>query len=232
MISQALSQFADHCTSEALFGLPSWNKYLDYGHNANGQCTLGDGFVATDIWLVAAAILEILIRVAGVVAVFYVIAGGFKFMTSQGSPDQTAQARKTIINAIAGLTIAVVAISAVSYVATTVSDNNLSALCSDTRTERLYPDDPEDTRTVEVCVEGTEIVDTQGDSIGRVLNLVYAIAGATAAIFVVIGGLKYTTASGDPQKINSSKNTIIYAIVGLVVILIASFITSYVLSSL
>jgi hypothetical protein len=215
MISQALSQFADHCKSEALFGLPSWNKYLDYGHDANGQCTLGDGFVAGDIWLVAAAVLEILIRVAGVVAVFYIIAGGFKYITSQGAPDQTAQARKTIISAIAGLAIAIVATSAVSFIAGTLAGGTVPEFC--------------ELNSAGVC-QVTEV--STNETIVNALNVVYAVAGAVAAILVVIGGFKYTTSTGDPQKINSSRNTIIYSLVGLVVVVLAAAITSLVISKL
>ena len=50
------------------------------------------------------------------VSVAYIIVGGFKFMTSAGSADGSVKARKTIINAIIGLVISLVAIGAISFI--------------------------------------------------------------------------------------------------------------------
>jgi hypothetical protein len=71
----------------------------------------------SNIWLIAAAIIEILIRLAALAAVFYVIYGGITYMLSQGEPDKTTKARQTIINALAGLAVAVVAAAAVAFIA-------------------------------------------------------------------------------------------------------------------
>jgi hypothetical protein len=46
---------------------------------------------------------------------------------------------------------------------------------------------------------------------------------------IIIGGLKYITSSGDSNNITSAKNTILYAIIGLVVVALAQFIVKFVL---
>jgi hypothetical protein len=54
--------------------------------------------------------------------------------------------------------------------------------------------------------------------------------GFVAVIMIIIGGLKYVTYSGDSSNINSAKNTILYAVVGLVVVALAQIIVKFVLA--
>lgn len=62
-----------------------------------------------------------------------------------------------------------------------------------------------------------------------VLNLLSAIVGIVAVIMIIIGGFKYITSSGDPSNIQSAKNTIMYAIVGIVIAALAQVIVRFVL---
>ncbi len=66
---------------------------------------------------------------------------------------------------------------------------------------------------------------------GAILGTVYFIAGIVAVIVIIIGGLRYITSNGDASGIQSAKNTILYAVVGLVVIIAAAGITGFVLSN-
>ncbi len=66
-------------------------------------------------------IADDLLRIAGLVAVAYVIVGGVKYITSQGEPDKTKQAKDSIINALIGLAIAIVAAAVVSYIGNKLS---------------------------------------------------------------------------------------------------------------
>ena len=114
---KALIHFAGApCSPNApLLGFPTWYQYLPSVDGSN-PCAPQISKL-TDIWLIAAAIIEILLRVAAIAAVVFVIWGGVTYITSQGEPDKTAQARKTIINALAGLTIAVAAAALVTFIA-------------------------------------------------------------------------------------------------------------------
>ncbi len=60
-----------------------------------------------------------------------------------------------------------------------------------------------------------------------VLQIVFGILAAVAVLFVVIGGLRYTISGGDSQDMARAKNTIIYAIVGLIIALFAEAIVSF-----
>ena len=63
-----------------------------------------------------------------------------------------------------------------------------------------------------------------------ILNVFYFIIGFLAVIMIVYGGIKYTSSAGDPTKTSSAKNTILYAVIGLIVALAAFAITSFVYS--
>jgi hypothetical protein len=54
------------------------------------------------------AVIQILSVVAGIIAVIYVIWGGFRFVKSEGDTGKVAEARQTIIYSLVGLVIAVV----------------------------------------------------------------------------------------------------------------------------
>ncbi len=61
------------------------------------------------------------------------------------------------------------------------------------------------------------------------LNLTYFLAGAIAVIVIIIGGILYAASSGDTGRITKAKNLIVYAVVGLVVVLVAFIITNFVI---
>lgn len=58
------------------------------------------------------------------------------------------------------------------------------------------------------------------------------VAGAAAVIFMVIGGIKYITAAGAPAEVQKAKDTIIYAIIGIIAIVLARQVITFVLSKL
>jgi hypothetical protein len=62
-----------------------------------------------------------------------------------------------------------------------------------------------------------------------VVGILSSIVGAVAVIMLIISGFRYVTSGGDSNKIASAKNTLIYAIVGIVVVALAQFIVQFVL---
>lgn len=77
----------------------------------------------------------------------------------------------------------------------------------------------------------------QGDAKGKVDKAVAVaidtfswIVGVASVIMIIVGGFKYVTSSGDSNSVNSAKNTILYALVGLVVVALAQVIVRFVLN--
>ncbi len=64
------------------------------------------------------------------------------------------------------------------------------------------------------------------------VNLFIMVIGSVAVIMVIVGALRYTLSGGDPQATKAAKDTILYAIVGVVVAVIAYAAVQFVFSSL
>ncbi len=110
------------CTSKTSFiGLPTWYKYLQgdkYTDPVTGLTSCHPKLAGiSDIWKVVAAVIEILLRVATLIAIGFVVYGGVLYTVSQAQPDKTKLALRTIINALIGLAITIVAAAVVSFIA-------------------------------------------------------------------------------------------------------------------
>lgn len=62
-----------------------------------------------------------------------------------------------------------------------------------------------------------------------VINILSLIVGVVAVIMIIISGLKYITSGGDTNNVTSAKNTILYAIIGLIIVALAQVIVRFVL---
>lgn len=71
---------------------------------------------------------------------------------------------------------------------------------------------------------------TVNSTVKLVVSILSFIVGVLAVIMIIIGGLKYVTSSGDANNITSAKNTILYAVIGLVVAVLAQVIVRFVLN--
>lgn len=77
------------------------------------------------------------------------------------------------------------------------------------------------------CAGGTSALQTL---IKTVVNVFSIVVGVIAVIMIVIGGLKYITSNGESSNISGAKTTIVYALVGLVIVALAQFIVHFVLN--
>lgn len=60
-----------------------------------------------------------------------------------------------------------------------------------------------------------------GDLASVILTILTGLAGALSIFFIIIGGIKFVTASGDEKKLASAQATITYAIIGIIVTALA-----------
>jgi lysylphosphatidylglycerol synthetase-like protein (DUF2156 family) len=107
-------------SGNSFLAFPTWYEYLKGTSVSiyNGPLTCSPQIQSlTDIWLIVAAVIEILLRVASIAAVAFIIYGGVQYMTSQGEPGKLTQARDTIVNALVGLAITIFAAVIVSFIA-------------------------------------------------------------------------------------------------------------------
>lgn len=66
--------------------------------------------------------------------------------------------------------------------------------------------------------------------ITKITKIIAIVAGVAAVIMIIISGLLFVTSGGDPQRVATARNTIIYSLVGLLVIALGSLIIEFVVS--
>lgn len=113
---------AKSCVDTYFIGLKTWYAYLPKG-SLNGNCELKSDLQilptkdkTSVLPQIALAVVDDLLRITALVAVAFVIAGGVQYVVSQGEAARVKQAHSTIINALIGLAIAVMAAAVVSFI--------------------------------------------------------------------------------------------------------------------
>jgi len=89
------------------------------------------------------------------------------------------------------------------------------------------------------CIkQGTDSVDSQSgggasleENIKSVVNVLLFLLGAIAVIMIIIGGIRYATSNGDASGIKGAKDTILYAVIGLVVAILAYAIVNFIVGA-
>jgi Type IV secretion system pilin len=85
------------------------------------------------------------------------------------------------------------------------------------------------------CAAGDGVATTlfgSGSIFTTIVNILLFIIGAISVIMLIIGGIRYTVSGGDSSAVTGAKNTILYAIIGLVVAFLAFAVVNWVLGSL
>ena len=123
--AKAADPINDSC-HKPLLGIPTWYEYLELGVKGNDPCAIigptapgGDSEqldVRKVIPRIGMALVDIMLRIAALVALAFVIYGGFRYTLSQGEPDATKKAKGTIISASVGLVITMFAATIVGFV--------------------------------------------------------------------------------------------------------------------
>ncbi|MBW3568750.1 pilin [Candidatus Parcubacteria bacterium] len=116
LYTQAAALFAQAnsaCTNSFL-GIPTWFKYLKTV--PSNQCT-PELRGLNDIWLIGLAVVEILTRVAVLVAIAFIVYAGIKYSNSRANAEKVNSAKFTLQDAFVGLAISIVATAAVSFIA-------------------------------------------------------------------------------------------------------------------
>lgn len=155
------------------------------------------------IWTIVLNIIEMGLMLAGYAAAAFILYGGIQYILSQGAPESAVKARTTILNAVIGLVLSMMSASIVGFIVT-----------------KILPE----------TFLNNEVTDLKVWS--GVLSIVYMVSGAFAVFIIVISGYMYATAAGDAGKIAKAKNAITYAVIGVVVVLIAFAITQFVIGKM
>lgn len=153
---------------------------------------------------IAMNVLTDLTVIASYLVLGYVIYGGYLYMFSSGDPGKAAAGKKTLAQAFIGLAITMSAYAIFSTIRIA-----------------LIGDQSLDNCALNECVNG-------GTMVTNLIQWVVGMGGVVAVVFIVVGGWGYITASGDPNKLQKAKTTIMYALIGLVIVALAEILTAFI----
>lgn len=191
---------------QGFLGIPPWYRGLtDPANDCNliGPDANDPDGLSKYIWRIVLNAIEIGLTIAAYVAIFFIIYGGFLFMTGGGNPAQVEKGRKSVMNAIVGLVISMGAIAITKFIFGIIGS---------------------------AAQDANGVVQLTGEQLlQNGLNITYFIGGVISVIVIVIAGIMYTTSAGDTSKVTKAKNMLVYSIAGLVVVLVAFAITNFVI---
>ena len=146
--------------------------------------------------------VDFMLQLAAALSVIYVIIAAIRLTTSGGDPQAIATGRKTIIFAVVGLIISVMGLVITSIV---------------------------QSEAAQVAGSSDPFFGTGGIVTVVVEKLSFAV-GVASVIMLIIGGLRFITSGGDPQTAKAARNTVLYAIIGMIVAVVAQLLVSFVLT--
>lgn len=198
--------------SATLLGMKSWDSGTCF---ADKPC---EGKAITDeIWRIVSNVANDLLILAGIIFVVMIVIGGVKYVTAAGNAENAKKALDTIIKAITGAAISAISAGIVAF----VSDDIF------TSTNCKVSIKGEESANIEgICKNSGETVLT------GIMSLIFYIIGALSIVMIVIGGIQYMTASGNPEKTKKARHTIVYAVIGLAVAILANTIASFVMGKI
>lgn len=66
----------------------------------------------------------------------------------------------------------------------------------------------------------------------KILNAIIGVSGLVAVVFIILGGIQYMTSTGDAGKVKKARDTILYAVVGLIACVLAFAIVNFVITKI
>ena len=83
---------------------------------------------------------------------------------------------------------------------------------------------------VSACDQGNANTQTLNGLLTSIINIFSAVVGVIAVLMIIVGGLRYITSGGDSGKVTGAKTTIIYALIGLVIVALSQLVVHFVLN--
>lgn len=194
------------CGAPTFLGFKAWYDGLCNDSNEIEQPEKGkDEELAAFVWTIVLNVVFDVSLVIGYLALGFVIYGGYLYIMAQGDPGKMARGKKTLTSAAIGTAIAMMA-SVIVNTITVALGVNISG--------------------------GWKQGNFDAARVQGVFSWAYAMAGLVAVVFIVKSGAEYLLAQGDPGKIQKATRGIIYAVIGLVIVILAAVITSFVIKSI
>ncbi len=171
----------------------------------------GDETAATDL---VKRIIDVFLYAIGALSVIMIIHSGLKYINSRGDPEAVKSAKNTLMYAVVGLIVAILAFTIVNFVIKEFGGSGNADQVQDG-----------------VNAIGGEGATALPNVIKTVVDMLLFFIGALSIVMIIYGGFKYITSGGEASAVTSAKNTLMYAVIGLVVAILAYAIVGFVVNN-
>ena len=215
-----------HATCDRSFlGFNAWWNGLDAYMNNDTDCELvGDEKIGDNLpsftWTIVLNILHDLFAAVGYISIALITFGGYMYITSGGDPGKSVKARKTLTSAIVGLLIVLLANVIVDTIIGILNTGSSCTVTSGLLSGVELPN----------C-DKNDLDAGNGHALANIFSSALSAGAIMAVGFIVYGGISYITSNGSPDKARKALRTLIFAAVGLVIVVAAALITNFVMSS-
>jgi len=155
----------------------------------------------TTVDQVLSKVLITIQSIVAILAVLMIVVGGIIYITSAGDQGRVDLAKKAVTAAVIGLALAVAAPTFLKEIYGVLGQSAPSAAPAG--------------KSLSVII-------------GNALNVLLGLIGTLSVLMLVVGGIMYMTSGGDDTRAETAKNTIKYAIIGLIVAIISLIIVTQV----
>lgn len=162
------------------------------------------------VWTIILNISFDLTLAVGYIAVAMVIYGGYLYIMAQGDPGKAAKGQHTLTSAVVGVVIAMGA----SVIVNTAQV--ILGLSGGDGSGSTFLEDEAAVRT----------------AVNNIFPWAYTMAGLVAVVFIIKGGVEYMISRGDPGRVQKATRSLTYAVVGLVIVILAAIITSVIMGAI
>ena len=187
--------FADDNSTQSLGTCRDFAGFTSWDCNATLSDVNNPEDLKSNVWIIVANVAIDITVAAAYLVVGYVIYGGYLYTLSGGEASKVATGKKAIYQAFIGLAIVLLANIILNSIRLALGNVDFSK-------NYVYKN------------QGVDPLNLFTSA----LSWVIGIAGFVSAIFVVYGGISYSTSAGDPGKLKKAKDMITYALIGLAIV--------------
>lgn len=157
-----------------------------------------------DIVRVLMQLIQFALMFASAVAAIFIVVNGYQYILSAGNPEKIEKAKMGLTWSVGGLILAISSYAIVYLTAKTLGVKNNSNLG-----EALDQHKP------------GSLPGTVPGILDSIANILFIFAGAVAVIFIILGGYRYVTSQGNRELAEKAQKTLLYAVVGLIIVFAA-----------
>lgn len=172
-----------------------------------------DNMTLADVVNVLVSIIYFGLAFAAAIAMIFIVVSGYQYVMSAGNPEKVEKAKMGLTWAITGFIVSVSAFGIVLLFEETFGAKN--------KINNIQTPNGGTTKQLNLGGQG---LGGQGavSTLQTVIESLMIFGGAVAVLFLIIGGYRYITSGGNQQQTESARHTILYAVIGLAVVMLAA----------